>query len=176
MLAAGPSGSPNCLDTAKPQASELVMKEPYTKCGKCGDMVWQRNRYGPISYPYHIPANPRTAAQRQVRGAFGSVSARWRMLSEEQRLVWCVAGKSEQSRRRLGQRWPLKGFNYFVRVNVALVNRGQAQVDLPPAESLQPTLALPLISHRLFLEARGLLTVPAPALPASPGLPPSLSG
>ena len=98
------------------------------------------------------------------------------MLSEEQRLVWCVAGKSEQSRRRLGQRWPLKGFNYFVRVNVALVNRGQAQMDLPPAESLQPMLALPLISHRLFLEARGLLTVPAPTLAASPGLTPSLSG
>jgi hypothetical protein len=49
-------------------------------------------------------------------------------------------------------------------------------MDLPPAESLQPTLALPLISHRLFLEARGLLTVPAPALAASPGPPQSLSG
>jgi hypothetical protein len=162
--------------TVKPQASELLMKVPYTKCGKRGDTVWQRNRYGQISYPYHVPANPRTAAQRQVRSAFGSVSARWRMLREEQRLVWCLAGKSAQSRRRLGQRWPLNGFNYFVRVNVALVNRGQAQVDLPPAESLQPTLALPLISHRLFLEARGLLTVPAPALAASPGPAPSLSG
>jgi hypothetical protein len=176
MLAAGSSGSPNCLDTAKPRASELVMKVPYTKCGKCGDTVWQRNPYGQISYPYHVPANPRTAAQRQVRGAFGSVSARWRTLSEEQRLAWCLAGKSEKSRRRLGRHWPLNGFSYFVRVNVALVNRGQAQVDLPPAESLQPTLALPLISHRLFLEARGLLTVPAPALPASPGPPSSLSG
>jgi hypothetical protein len=49
-------------------------------------------------------------------------------------------------------------------------------VDLPPAESLQPTRALPLISHRLFLEARGLLTVPAPALAASPGPALSLSG
>jgi hypothetical protein len=98
------------------------------------------------------------------------------MLTEEQRLVWCVAGKSEKSRRRLGRRWPLNGFNYFVRVNVALVNRGQAQMDLPPAESLQPTLALPLISHRLLLAARGLLTVPAPALPASPGPAPPSSG
>jgi len=49
-------------------------------------------------------------------------------------------------------------------------------MDLPPAESLQPTLALPLISHRLFLEARGLLAVPAPAPPASPGPALSLSG
>jgi hypothetical protein len=152
------------------------MKVPYTRCGKCEDTVWQRSRCGQIGYPYHVPVNPRTAAQRQVRGAFGSVAARWRMLSEEQRLVWCLAGKSEQSRRRLGRRWPLNAFNYFVRVNVVLVNRGQAQVDLPAAESLPPTLALPLISHRLFLEARGRLTVPAPALPASPGPAPFLSG
>ena len=71
---------------------------------------------------------------------------------------------------------PVGMFLYFVRVNVALVNRGQAQVDLPPAGSLQPMLALPLISHRLFLAARGLLTVPAPALAASPGPAPFLSG
>ena len=152
------------------------MKVPYTKCGKCGDTVFQRNRYCQISYPYHIPRNPRTAQQQQVRGAFGSVSARWRTLREDQRLAWCVAAKSERTRRRLGRSWPLKGFNYFVRVNVALVNRGQAQMDLPPTESLQPLLALPLISHRLFMEARGLRAVPSPARAASPGPAPPLSG
>ena len=114
------------------------MKVPYTKCGKCGDTVYQRNRFGQISYPYHIPRNPRTVGQQQVRGAFGSVSARWRTLREEQRLAWCVAAKSERTRRRLGQRWPLNGFNYFVRVNVILANRGQAQMDLPPTESMPP--------------------------------------
>ena len=152
------------------------MKVPYTKCGKCGDTVWQRNRYCQISYPYHIPANPRTDAQQQVRGAFGSVSARWRMLCEEQRQAWCVAAKSERTRRRLGRRWPLNGFNYFVRVNVILANRGLAQMDLPPTESLQPILALPLISHRLFVAARGLHPVPAPVRAASPGPAPPLSG
>jgi hypothetical protein len=36
---------------------------------------------------------------------------------------------------RLRQCGPLSGFLYFVKVNVALANRGVAQVDLPPEHS-----------------------------------------
>jgi hypothetical protein len=66
----------------------LIMKAPYTKSGKCGDIVWQNARYGQICYPAFIPANPRTPAQVAVRGNFGAVSARWRTITEEQRLIW----------------------------------------------------------------------------------------
>jgi len=48
-----------------PFACRLIitkMKLPYTESGKCGNMVWQRNRYGQICYPAFIPANPRTPA------------------------------------------------------------------------------------------------------------------
>ena len=125
------------------------MSVPYTKCGKSGDTVWQRNRYGQISYPYHIPANPKTAAQRLVRGNFGVVSARWRTLTEEQRQVWLRAAKDKKTRRRLGKSFRLGGFNYFVRVNVALANRGLPQVDLPPEDGPQPGLSLPLLTRAL---------------------------
>ena len=54
------------------------MKMPYTKSGKCGGTVWQRNRYGAYCYPAFVPANPRSPAQMAVRGTFGAVSARWR--------------------------------------------------------------------------------------------------
>jgi hypothetical protein len=36
---------------------------------------------------------------------------------------------------RLRQCGPLTGFLYFVKINVALANRGVAQVDLPPEHS-----------------------------------------
>lgn len=145
------------------------MKAPYTKSGKCGDTVWQRNRYGQISYAFFIPANPKSAAQLFVRGNFGAVSARWRTLSEQQRVSWCVAGKSKKTRRRLGQCWPLPGFSYFVKTNVWLVNRGQPQVDLPPVEPQPPRPDLPLLSHALFLQAYQLRT-------ASPHTPPGYAG
>jgi len=105
------------------------------RSGKRGDRVWQSNRYGQYSYPAFVPFNPRTPAQVAVRGVFGGVSARWRTLPEEERLVWCAAARHKKSRVRLRQCGPLSGFLYFVKVNVALANRGVAQVDLPPEHS-----------------------------------------
>ena len=100
--------------------------------GKRRDRVWQRNRYCQYSYPAFVPSNPRTPAQVAVRGVFGGVSARWRTLREEQRLIWCAVARRKKSRVRLRQCGPLSGFLYFVKVNVALAYRGVAQVDLPP--------------------------------------------
>ena len=64
------------------------MAKPYTMSGKCGHLVWQRNRYGQICYTAFIPANPRTPAQVAIRAIFVAVSQRWRLLTEEQRLAW----------------------------------------------------------------------------------------
>jgi hypothetical protein len=142
------------------------MALPYTQSGKCGGLVWQRNRYGQICYPLFVPCNPRTAAQRAVRGTFGAVSARWRSLTQSQRDLWDAAGRTKKSRYRLG-RGPLTGFNYFVKVNVALVNRGLPQLDLPPGY-LQPTCLPPVavladspfnqppIAATLYLQAKQL--------------------
>ena len=111
----------------------LVMKVlDIPRAGKRGDRVWQSNRYGQYSYPAFVPFNPRTPAQMAVRGTFGAVSARWRTLTEEQRVVWCAVARTKKSKPRLMQCGPLSGFLYFVKVNVALANRGLAQVDLPP--------------------------------------------
>ena len=63
-------------------------KVPYTMCGSRGNWTYQRNRYGQISYPRHSPKYRTTEAQKLVRGNFGAVSARWRVLSEEQRQAW----------------------------------------------------------------------------------------
>ena len=103
--------------------------------GKRGDRVWQRNRYCQYSYVAFVPANPRTPAQVAVRQAFAGVSARWRKITEEQRLIWCAAARHKKSRVRLRQCGRLTGFLYFVKINVALANRGVVQVDLPPEHS-----------------------------------------
>ena len=128
-------------------------------------MVWQRNRYGQYSYHAFVPANPRTPAQMAVRGVFAAVSARWRTLTEEQRLFWCAAAKRKKSRPRLCQCGPLTGFLYFMKINVALAHRGLAQVDLPPEyseASQRAVLSLnytgrfeqPPVGPTLFLRAR----------------------
>jgi hypothetical protein len=138
------------------------------KSGKCGDTVWQRNRYCQYSYPAFIPHNPRTPAQVAVRGTFGAVSARWRELTEEQRIIWCRVARTKWSKPRLCQKGRLTGILLFMKVNVALANRGLAQVDLPPgylkvAQPAVPTLLQsgkfdqPPVGPVLFLQANQLL-------------------
>jgi hypothetical protein len=138
------------------------------KSGKCGNTVWQRNRYCQYSYPAFIPFNPRTPAQVAVRNNFKAVSARWGELTEEQRLVWCAVARTMKTRPRLLQCGRLTGFLLFVKVNVRLANQGRAQVDLPPgyAPRLQPAVSTLLqtsgfgqllVGPALFLRASQLL-------------------
>ena len=146
-----------------------VMRVPdIPKSGKCGNTVWQRNRYAQYCYPAFVPANPRTPAQVAVRGAFGAVSARWRTLAQAQRDVWDAVARTKKSRRRLGQSGPLTGFNFFVKINVALVNRGLAQIDLPPEYPCAPRRAeanlfqarrldQPPVGPMLYLQANQLI-------------------
>ncbi len=144
------------------------MKKPYTKSGKCGNMVWQRNRYGQICYPAFIPANPRTPAQVAIRAIFAAVSKRWRLLTEEQRLAWIAAAATILSKPRLAQCGPLTGLQLFVKVNVYLAYRGQPQVDLPPLCFRCPKLAVPSpydtshspqvpVAYTTYLQANRLL-------------------
>jgi hypothetical protein len=101
------------------------------KSGKCGNTVWQRNRYCQYSYPAFVPYNPRSPAQIAVRGAFAAVSKRWRTLTQEQRDVWIAVAWTKWSKPRLLQRGRLTGCQLFVKTNVTLVNQGEQQVDLP---------------------------------------------
>ena len=138
------------------------------RSGKRGDRVWQRNRFCQYSYPAFVPYNPRTPAQIAVRAAFSEVSARWRTLSEAQRRVWMAVSRTRKTRPRLLQCGRMPGFSYFVQVNVARVNRGLAQVDLPleflralEAEAAgRPDIGSfdqPPIGPALFLRAKRLL-------------------
>jgi hypothetical protein len=85
-----------------------------------------------------------------------------------QRPVWIAVAKTKKTKPRLLQCGRLPGFNFFVKTNVALVNRGLAQVDLPLEflRALESTAACrldagsfaqPPIGPVLFLRAKQLL-------------------
>ena len=97
-------------------------------------------------------------------------------LTEEQRVSWCVAGKKKKTRRRLGLSWPLPGFNYFVKINVALAYRGQAQTDLPPKDSPPPGTPAPDLSLVLLPPAPQPGTESPPPAPESTGRAPPPTG
>jgi hypothetical protein len=101
--------------------------------GRRGLYVSQGGRNGQISRIWVIPGNPRTAFQMDVRRAFGSVNARWRTLTEEQRTAWRAAAKAKNSVPRLGQSGPLTGSQLFTKISCTLATLGADQVDAPPS-------------------------------------------
>ena len=81
--------------------------------GKRGLNVSEGGRNGQISRILAIPSNPRSDAQMAVRHALSSAAAKWRTLTEEQRLAWIAAAKGRKSAPRLGQSGPLTGSQLF---------------------------------------------------------------
>ena len=152
------------------------MAKPYNCCGTRGGIIYQRNRYGPIQYPWHKPRDPKSPAQRFVRMNFGEVSAYWRQLTEPQRLRWYAEAKDQKSRRRLGKRYPLRGYYYYMRINVALANRGQPLLDLPPEEARPAALSFPLLTSVWHSQPEQLLALSAHWHPLSTDPSPLPSG
>jgi len=101
--------------------------------GRRGLYVSLGGRYGQISRIFTIPRNPRTAPQMGVRHAFGSVTAKWRTLTEDQRNAWRTAAKAKNTVPRLGQSGPLTGSQLFTKINCSLATLGGNQVVTPPS-------------------------------------------
>ena len=104
-----------------------------------------------------------------MRRNFALTATSWRFLSEDERVAWCVRAKSKKSRCRLGKSWPLPGFNYYMRENVILANRGLPPLRLPPADPWQPRTKLPPLTRTLSPQELKLLLDYPQKPPESPG-------
>ena len=133
--------------------------------GKRGLNVMQASPFGQISRTLAIPTNPRTPAQMTVRDILSRVAARWRKLSETHRLEWKEAATAVQSNSRLGQSGPLSGFQLFAKINCALAQFGQDQVDTPPVRPEFPDLAPQSLT---ITNAAGVIALKL-ACPSDPG-------
>ena len=109
--------------------------------GKRGLNVSQAGQFGQISRTLAIPANPRTDAQMNVRDNLSRVAARWRKLTEPQRVEWMAAASAVKSSSRLGQSGNLSGFQLFAKINCTLAQFGQTAVETPPIRPQFPDLA-----------------------------------
>jgi hypothetical protein len=104
------------------------------KSGKCGNIVANQSRYGSCQRQLVVPANTQSPARQQRRRDFGGFAGAWgRVLTEEQRVVWNVAGPKVQSKTRLGS-GTLSGQQLFQALNSARACIGKKELLLvPPA-------------------------------------------
>ena len=127
--------------------------------------VTQKSPFGQISRTLAIPENPRTAAQMTVRDTLGRVAAKWRKLTETQRVQWMEAATAVKSNSRLGQSGTLSGFQLFAKINCTLTQFGQDQVDTPPLRPEFPDLAP---QNLVITNTSGQITLKL-TCPADPG-------
>jgi hypothetical protein len=108
------------------------------QAGKQGLNVSMGGRYGQVRRGLVIPTNPRSEAQLNVRNAFGNIAARWRTLTEAQRLAWIAAASAHQTRATVGQSGAMTGSQLFNKINNVLALLGAEQVDAPPSSPQWP--------------------------------------
>jgi hypothetical protein len=100
--------------------------------GKVGTTVNVTTRYGQVQRQYVKPKDPKTPAQMSIRSNLARVSARWRVLTEEQRAAWALDAQDVHSRPRLGKSARLTGCQLFIKINCARAAIGLDQFDDPP--------------------------------------------
>jgi len=113
-------------------ASYMSKKLDVPQSGKVGTTVNVATRYGQIQRQYVKPRDPKTPAQMSIRSNLARVSARWRVLTEEQRGAWMLAAQDAHSRPRLGKSARLTGCQLFIKINCARAAIGLDQFDDPP--------------------------------------------
>jgi len=101
--------------------------------GSIGGITGSRNRFGQYFRQRSMPVNPDTGRQQEIRQHFSNVTARWsQTLTQAYRNGWNLYGDSVVMKNKLGQDVYLTGFNHYVRTNVARLQAGLDEVDIPP--------------------------------------------
>lgn len=142
-----------------------VSTEP--RSGKRGTIVILDSPYGQVERSLVPVKNPRTPAQQTVRGTLSRMAARWRTLTQEQRVVWIARAQQTRSYPRLGQSGTLTGCQLYIKINCARAAIGLDPIDTPPDRpkfGANPVGAL-IITNTAGDVALKLSVPRAPALP-----------
>ena len=110
----------------------MAKKLDVPQSGKVGTTVNVNTRYGQIQRQYVVPKDPKTPAQMTIRSNLASVSARWRVITEQQRVAWTAGGRDVETQHILGQSSYLTGCQFFIKINSARAAIGLEQFDDPP--------------------------------------------
>src|SRR5512135_1023978 len=104
-----------------------MKKRDVPSSGKRGTTVSFQSRYGQCERADTPSTKPRTDAQIRSQIKFGTASAGWNYLTDEQRAAWRAYATKVQSHPQGGQCGPLTG-----QVLYTAINRNQAALGLPP--------------------------------------------
>ena len=133
--------------------------------GKCGDVVFSRNRGGMFSRRHGVRVKPWSQRQLDVRSTMQAVGLRWNAtLTDEQRAAWNAYAETIAHCDQLKQACALTGQNAYARVNMVFMPFLEDWTDLPPAVAAPDDP--PLVSAIVAQASPALLTVDFSVLPS----------
>lgn len=100
--------------------------------GKVGGQVFSKNRGGAYVRTKVTPSNARTSRQVFIRSLLASISQKWSTLTASQRNSFNESVTSWATTDIFGDSRNPSGKSLFTKLNVNLVNSGQAQVTVAP--------------------------------------------
>lgn len=115
--------------------------------GKVGGQVFSKNRGGAYVRTKVTPANGQTARQSFVRQLLGAISQSWSGLTQSARDSFDGAVAQWSKTDIFGDIRNPTGKNLFTRLNINLVNSGQAEILLAPEKVEMPFLTATAIEY-----------------------------
>lgn len=109
---------------------------------KLNGSVLSKNRAGNYIRNKTTPVNPQTSFQQANRQKLGAMSSAWNGLTEAQRASWRASVASFPYTDIFGDRKELDGKSLMIKLNMNLLNAGQAEIQTAPASVAIPELGI----------------------------------
>ncbi len=102
--------------------------------GTIGGATFSANKAGPYARTWSKGANPQSTLQSSQRGALGDLAASWRDLTQAERDDWIdyADDPAQELTNSLGETYFISGFNWYVKINLALEAAAEARRDDAP--------------------------------------------
>ena len=102
--------------------------------GSVGNVVFSRNRYGPLMRVRAMPVFGESEYRDEAKSALAEVMALWATLDDSERDAWDTAASLRPERDALGGRIVLQGSDLFCRCNIRASQAGGEVVRVPVCE------------------------------------------
>lgn len=100
--------------------------------GSMGGTVFSHNRGGAYIRARVTPVNPNTVPQQRVRSRLNSIAKQWAQLNFGIQQAWRQFALNHPITNALGDPKILSGIAMYTKVNLVLLNIGEARLDTPP--------------------------------------------
>ncbi len=108
--------------------------------GKVGGVVYSANGSGPYLKAWGKGSNPRSERQTTHRANLVIYSQSWREITAGERTDWdtYAALPAQDKENSLGETYSASGFAWFIQINLARRQVGDAQLDSAPTVAVPP--------------------------------------